>query len=221
MADYKVWRGNAEIEVRRDNVVLSIGYDPDPQNPRDWDNVWTFVCWHDDYDLGDTHDYRSPRDFLEDFANAYAGLSYEQMEDMTDEELLDVIVGSGKVMIEPIFMYEHSAIAFSTSNAHYPFNDPWDAGQVGWAYTDKVNEYTKEQLEEILRIELKLYQQYANGECYYFSIKKVDEDGNTEEYIDSCYGFYPGDSMKDMIEDMKAHVEEQYADLFDKAAEEI
>lgn len=35
---------------------INIYYDPDPQSPREWDNVATFVCEHRHYNLGDVHD---------------------------------------------------------------------------------------------------------------------------------------------------------------------
>lgn len=46
--------------------VLQILYDEDGPNPReDYDNFGKLMCWHSRYNLGDKHDYSTPRDFLE------------------------------------------------------------------------------------------------------------------------------------------------------------
>ena len=48
--------------------------DPDPQNPRDphyQDNITTMTCWHRRYNLGDSHKFHSPRDFLTDLAEKH------------------------------------------------------------------------------------------------------------------------------------------------------
>lgn len=43
---------------------LRIVRDDDAENPRDWDNFGTMVCFHSRYNLGDEHNYSEPRDFL-------------------------------------------------------------------------------------------------------------------------------------------------------------
>lgn len=54
-----------------DKYILTIEYDPYPGNPREWDNLGTMVCWHSRYNLGDSHHYESPRDFLESLAQEF------------------------------------------------------------------------------------------------------------------------------------------------------
>jgi hypothetical protein len=52
----------AEVSDRR--YKLEIAYDTDPQNPREWDNLGTMVCWHRRYSLGDDHTYSDMDDLL-------------------------------------------------------------------------------------------------------------------------------------------------------------
>lgn len=64
-------------KYEKDGKVLRIFYDDTPENPREWDNLGTMVCWHRRYDLGDEHNYSDPREFLEslatDFLNTESG----------------------------------------------------------------------------------------------------------------------------------------------------
>lgn len=55
----------AEKEINGKLVRLRIEYDDSSlNNPRDWDNFGTMVCWHNRYDLGDNHNFYDNGDFL-------------------------------------------------------------------------------------------------------------------------------------------------------------
>lgn len=61
------------LRVEHDDITLN--------NPREWDNLGTMVCWHNRYDLGDSHDYGEPRDFLVDLIeNLNSTTRYEELE---------------------------------------------------------------------------------------------------------------------------------------------
>lgn len=220
VADYQVNKNGHDyiIRVQRDGVRLTIAHDDFPDNPRYWDNVWKLICWHRRYELGDKHDFKDPRDFLVDMARQFTNLSEEEIEDKTNSELLDTLSKSDKVLIRPIYMYDHSGLSFST-NIDYPFNDPWDSGQLGWAYTTKLDEYSKDELERILEQELRVYEQYVNGQCYCFILEKHLQYDQWD-VIESVGGFY-GESWDDVKEAMLAHVDSQYKDLFEKAFAEL
>lgn len=54
--------------AKKDNVMLMILQDDDPQHPRkDWDNSGTMVCWHSRYNLGDEHEFDEPYRFFEEY----------------------------------------------------------------------------------------------------------------------------------------------------------
>ena len=56
----KAVNGTHKLIVKRDDY---------PDNPRNWDNIGTMVCFHSRYDLGDKHYYGSPAEFLLDLLN--------------------------------------------------------------------------------------------------------------------------------------------------------
>jgi hypothetical protein len=149
---------------------IDIISDDDPEDPRGWDNLGTMVCFHRRYNLGDKHNFDEPseaRDFLKD--------------------------KKARHIVLPLYLYDHSGITMNTTG----FSCPWDSGQVGWIYItrEKVRkEYgckrvTKKMVEKIkgyLRNEVETYDQYLTGDVYGFRI--TDEE--TEEEMDSCWGFF-------------------------------
>ena len=59
------------------------------------------------------------------------------LDDISEKELRNMVESSADIALFPVYMYDHSGIAISVSNAEYPFNDRWDAGQIGWWYITK------------------------------------------------------------------------------------
>ena len=149
--------------------------DPYVFNPRkEFDNLGTMVCFHNRYRLGDKHDYNE-----QDYS------SWQELKKAIVKE-------ENPAVILPIYMYDHSGVALSTT----PFSCGWDSGQIGWIYISKckaLEEYggkivtakLKERLIKYLKNELKVYDYYLNGEVYGYVI----EDENGEE-VDSCTGYY-------------------------------
>jgi hypothetical protein len=139
----------------------------DPLNPRvDCDSFGKMVCFHGRYRLGDKHQYHTPDDFhcSDEFKKAIVKL--------------------------PLYLYDHSGITMST----VPFSCPWDSGQVGYiiATMDQyrlltgkksVNKAVKEKLTKFLINEVKVYDQFLQGEVY-----DLEVDG---EIV--CCGFYGTD----------------------------
>lgn len=139
-------------------------------NPRDNFNLGTMIFFHQRYSLGDTHNI-----------NASDYVSFIDMQISGLKKKYRVIV--------PVYMYEHSGIAFSTS----PFSCPWDSGQIGFMVVsaEKIREnfnikrITKKYIDstlEILNAELIDYSLYINGTPEY-SVE--DEDGNIVDYFNS------------------------------------
>ncbi len=51
---------------------LKIEYDDTAINPRvDYDNFGRMACWHSRYNLGDTHEYSEPGEFLKDIISEF------------------------------------------------------------------------------------------------------------------------------------------------------
>lgn len=127
---------------------IQIYLDEDTFSPRDWDNLATIVCFHNRYDIGDKHDFKSP-DELQDFLK------------------------SNEVYYLPIYAYIHGGITISTT----PFHCPFDSGQLGYIYITKkrVNDEGIRDPYKVLKQEVETYNDYLVGNCYGYSI--YDKNG--------------------------------------------
>jgi hypothetical protein len=182
---------------------IKIIIDESASDPREGnDNITTMVCFHRNYRLGDNHDYR---------ADNYSGW-YDMRKAIERDH--DV------VLIEPLYMYNHSGITIATT----PFGCRFDSGQIGWVFISKESirkiygmkqirtkwlEENMERLQERLDSDVKVYDDFVSGDCYGYEVVKVteDEDGEEEEEsIDSCWGFYGTDFDKNGLLDYAHNV---------------
>lgn len=150
---------------------IAIYYDPEPFNPRkEWDNSTIIVHWHRRYDLGDEH-----------------------IQPMTMEEITAEYRDKGDpiLAILPLYLYDHSGLSISTEG----FSCRFDSGQVGWVFITESkrkvmgfpDDYTEEQYEEIIRQDVKTYDDYLTGQVYGYEV--VGKEG---DHLGSCWG-YVGD----------------------------
>ena len=179
------------VETRcnsENNQKLKIIYDEDAQNPRtEFDTLCTILSSRDE--LGDVH--------------------------IRNREELEQWKSDNPIVLEfPLYAYEHGDISLSMSDS-YPYNDRWDAGQIGViAITKKdmknIMEYSNlnkkriETLTSIAKSEIETYNDYLNGNVYGFEIVKTvtcDLECEHEESLDSCWGFYGHDFEKNGISD--------------------
>lgn len=118
------------------------------------------------------------------------------------EEAWARIYDSGKLLVLPLYLYDHGGITMRTTS----FNDPWDSGQVGFIYvkTDDVKQewgwkrltkQRREHIETILKGEVEEYDAYLTGDVWYWVIEDTDGD-----YFDSCGGYYGYDYAKQEAE---------------------
>lgn len=173
---------------------LQIVNDPYPENPRDWDNLGVMICFHRRYNLGDENEI--PYEDLN---------SWEELGEYLRKKLKACIV-------LPLYLYDHSGITISTN----PFSCKWDSGQVGFIYT------TKEQIRDfysrryitqswitiarqVLLDEVATYDQYLTGEVYGWEITNLE----TEEKVESCYGYYNKSSAEQDGEQMLCALQSQ------------
>ena len=163
-----------ETIIEKDNVKLEIGFDENPDSPRDfYEPLTKMVCFHRLYNLGDKHDYNH---------NDY---------DNWDEMLKDIIRKENPICIQPLYLYDHSGITISTSS----FGDRWDSGQVGFIFIRKedmkkefgkkrVTKELKERSERMIESDVKTYDDYLRGDVYYLKLYENDEE------IESVWGIY-------------------------------
>lgn len=109
----------------------------------------------------------------------------------------------GVVVCVPLYMYDHSGIALSTTS----FNDRWDSGQLGFIVATRADickgfgvkiatKKIKERIKANIILEVETLNQYYSGEVYGFQVIDVE----TENEIDSCWGFF-GDNADNGIFD--------------------
>ena len=134
----------------------------------------------------------------------YGGIS-------TVNDLIKLLEDHANMVILPVYGYEHGGFTISCSGG-YPYSDRWDGGQAGFIYTDKdtvlkwCGEVTdwKEKAVENLIAEVKMYDQYLQGDCYGGIVEDlIDEEW---EETESCWGFYSdkwGEELeKEVFEEM-------------------
>ena len=123
-----------------------------------------YALHHGRYDLGQ----------YENSLDQYAYSNWEEYK----KALIDIYA---PVFIFPVYMLDHSGLAFSIT----PLNNKWDSGQLGWAYLteDDVLDIaeitdepvTKDSAKELLIKELSAYEAYYNGIAY--SLEVGDKNG--------------------------------------------
>jgi len=168
--------------------TITIEQDDLCEGPREWDNLGTMICFHRRYNLGDSHE-----GVVDNFENNYS-IEIDNIRDIENSE---------NVIVLPLYLYDHSGITMNTTGFHCP----WDSGQVGFIFVTKGKikaEYgwkrlTKKrikQIEEYLRNEVKIYDQYLTRNVYWYDIKEKGKD------FDSCGGYYGQDDCLQQAKDV-------------------
>lgn len=214
-------------------ATIKLYQDLDPTSPRECDNLGTMVCWHRRYILGDEMPKVGAETWLFSFLEEHNPSAIEAWDRYTEtdeylsaectiEPALDWMLDMADevAVILPLYLYDHSGIAMSTTQT-WPFNCPWDAGQVGWIYVlheDAKREYewirmTKKRLARLrdgLVGEVKEYNNFLTGSYCGFVVTLDDTD------LDSCWGFSEHDFA---VEEAKREIDAYFKHVL-KGAEE-
>lgn len=117
----------------------------------------------------------------------------QMVEDSDFNDLYELVENSNKIVIAPVYAYEHGGMTVSLA----PFSCPWDSGQIGWAYAfkdDYAEDCSEKEIEKYLGEVVKVYDMYLQGDVFAvitLQKKKCDCCGHTEYNVkDSCYGIY-------------------------------
>jgi hypothetical protein len=175
-------------ENEKTSQIVKIHTDDDAESPRQWDNLGTMICMHNNYTLGD--------DMVE-----------------SSEELNEILKEEKPVIQMPLYLIDHSGISMSTND----YGDMWDSGCVGMIYATRekildsmtgwngtkrmpmkkrLTKKMLEQAKEILKSEVETYAQYLEGNVYGYILynkSRCDHDEEHLDHEDSCWGFYMGD----------------------------
>ena len=175
----------------KQNYILKIETDDCPENPRNWSNVTTMICWYRNYSLGDKHNFSNPYEFMQHLYFVVMGKHWDDQYDNNDwEEIYKELNETNLVAIKLLNLYDHSGITISTSNS-YPYNDMWDSSIVGFVYVTKKTafeelvEYVLDENGERIKIEHK----HPNGQSTWsYKTQELTDDTwkkRAEEVIES------------------------------------
>ena len=126
-------------------------------------------------------------------------------------------------IVLPLYLYDHSALAMSTDSfIGRAVHAEWDSGQVGWIYVskediraeyqvDRITPSVREQAENRLKDEVRIYDAYLRGECYGYELYK------NGELTDSCWGFVG--SFDEAIKDIAEYLPDECKGMTEKLAE--
>ena len=195
-----------DLVAEDERAKIEVYEDLYPEDPREWDNLGTMVCWHRHYKLGDGHNYATPDEFIDAFN--------PKSENWNGGEIA--------VML-PLYLFDHGGITMSTRTDKFRMMDSagWDWGQVGYIFTTKdrmMDEFTGKSEEEAkalaedrLIAEVNTYDQYLTCKVYYFTLT----DRTTGETIDSCGGIF-ADGLVELKEELKGLISDEYSDIVNK-----
>lgn len=144
--------------------TIEIKIDEYPENPREWDNMWTLVTAHRNY----SGDEELPSDC-------------NSIDEAFEMHLEWEWLTSDEVYYHKVWLYEHSWVLISTS----PFSCRWDSGTWGFIYVSKKKAdeelcpTDKDELEKIaleyLDNEIKTLNKYYIWDIYKYHIEHLDE----------------------------------------------
>lgn len=179
-------------------LTIEVMNDPEPDNPREWDNLGVMFCSHGRYALGDKNAKDKLRKDIRGCSMYRAG--WEKKYDFDNNADLAHLAEKCEFVVLPVYLYDHSGLAMNTSG----FSCPFDSGQVGIIYATKEklrNEYGVKRISKetrlkalnALRNEVATYDQYLGGNVWGWTV--ADEAGS----LDGCWGYFEFESIEDDI----------------------
>lgn len=187
-----------QIEYRGHHI--NIYRDENPDSPREWDPLGTFYTAHGRYqpeknfykhfDMDEVYENGHPGVFSAAFLKKHIALN--------------------------IYLYDHSGLTISSS----PFSCRWDSGWFGMVAVD-IEKVKKEygwkvltqshrrKIEGYLQGEIDTYDQYLRGDVYGFQVTPAEDD---TDIIESCWGYYGDDGLKQIEAECRATIDYHIAD---------
>lgn len=181
--------------------VVQIIYDDFPENPRALSNFGKiFTNWDA---LKNETRFKDWSSLLSYYKVTKSGSDRSAM-----YRDIDSIIAAGKKkgdLILPLSIYEHSGIELYVGTPKDHFDGKWDCSFIGFIIADKnslkevfesyyPNEIWFREGEKILIDEINILSSYLNGDVFGYILT----DKDTGEEIDSCYGFYGVNGLKDI-----------------------
>jgi hypothetical protein len=167
--------------IEKNGYLLSIDYDQDAENPRQWDN------------LGTLYIPRPPRHCA-----------------MSDDGASADEAAAAPVVL-PVYVMDHSGIAISEQPFGCPWDSwragcLYVTKEKLLAEYGQDSPETRKIAKNCLRGELQEYAAYVSGDVYGYTITR-ENDGDV---MDRCGGFYGEDGVKYIKELFEEFIKEQY-----------
>lgn len=169
---------------------LSIEFDSYSDSPRTWDNIGYFVT----VEQRNISPDGNPENLRRTIESAY----YDDTENTVEShiKLIQEHWGEDFKFIVPITRYEHSGVKYSLGA-----RQGWDYSTCGFYIItqkqwEEAGQPDTDTMVEVVKTEIDLYNRWANGEVYRFTLQ--DENG---DFQDSCGGFYDIEDIRDELPD--------------------
>lgn len=176
-------------------LTINIYPDEGPESPRGWDNAGKLVIYS-----GRRGNFQEVNELDMTFRpDDYAGW---------DELEKNVMECYPKCELLPVYRFEHSDVAYSTT----PFGDRFDSGRVGFILCERetiikewgkkiASAYARRKARECMVCEVETYSLWANGEVYGYVLTDERGDDLPGEYQDSVWGYYGLEDVKEAAEE--------------------
>lgn len=198
---------NANTKTEYKGYLIEIGYDEEPESPRDWGNEDVFLVYsHRQFTVEeDGFEPREIFDFLNypskpvekdygfvestGFDSEPSGWVLEEGEEKFNEALEEWENNKGTdysdYFIFTVNAYIHSGVSLSLSNDKYPFNDRFDVSTTGFVLVEK-EEYNEESAKNIAEGLIETWNTYLSGQVLYYKIYKQTKTYSiTEEELNA------------------------------------
>lgn len=156
------------------NYQIRIHHDDCPQDPMDMSDE-KIISYHRNY--GTDHGFTDREDLFEHAKNT-------------------------NQILYPIHAYIHGGISLSLGTS----SCPWDSGLYGYLLIDPAKWSKKRKcptIDKAAEAILKVYNQYAEGECYWYEI--IDKDG---EQVNTLSGFYGSEHEESgLLDEARSHID--------------
>lgn len=181
------------------NQRLTIDYCEEVGSPREWSSCGYFITVDKKYHSPDQNETLEA--IVQDTGEE--ATSQEDHIKLIKKEIKGQL-GEKVLKIWPVVKYEHSGVSYSLGTVH-----GFDYSNNGfYIITDKSIEDTgtaKKDWERIVKGEIAKYNQWINGEVYWYKLEEKEADdicptcghnlGGEWEEIDSCCGYYKIDDI--------------------------
>ena len=168
---------------------VTIQYDECTDNPLGWDSNIAFACEHKRYDLGNA----TMRELLDKYD--YSGNEYDL------SAIVDHLSQYGYV--DTLSMTDHGNLTVYRGSP----NDSWDSGYIGVVFVNNAHVPEFTDIGAYIDDVLDTYNDYLNGNVYYYVIEKYTSDGL--EFVDSCGGWYGLDTVQSEARECISYVDDQ------------